>query len=43
VMAEGKSSGEPSFCHTFLDMMHVDAPSSMIHRWTMMFGILTGI
>jgi hypothetical protein len=28
-MAEGMSSGEPSFCHTILDIMHVDAPSSM--------------
>jgi hypothetical protein len=32
VMAEGMSSGEPSFCHTDLDIMHVDAPSSMIHQ-----------
>jgi hypothetical protein len=43
VMAEGMSSGELSFYHTILDMMHVDAPSSMIHRWTMMFRIFTGI
>jgi hypothetical protein len=43
VMAEGKSSGEPSFYHTVLDMMHVDAPSSMIHRCTVMFRILIGI
>jgi hypothetical protein len=28
------SSGKPSFCHIVLDMIHVDAPSSMIHRWT---------
>jgi hypothetical protein len=32
VMEDGMSSGEPSFCHTDLDMIHVDAPSSMMHR-----------
>jgi hypothetical protein len=31
-MADGISSGEPSFCHTVLDMMHVDAPSSMMQQ-----------
>jgi hypothetical protein len=36
------SSGEPSFYHTVLDMMQVDAPSSMIHQWIVMFRIFIG-
>jgi hypothetical protein len=40
---EGINSGEPSCFHTDLDMMQVDAPSSMMQRWTVIFHILTGI
>ena len=42
-MTEGFSSGEPNFCQIFLDMMHVDAPSSMTHQWIVIFYTDTGI
>jgi hypothetical protein len=32
VMEDGMISREPSFYHTDLDIMHVDAPSSVMHR-----------
>jgi hypothetical protein len=31
-MADGMSSGEPSFFHMDLEMIQVDVPSSMMHR-----------
>jgi hypothetical protein len=37
VMEDATSLGDPSFFHNTLDMMHVDAPSSMIHRCTKTF------
>ena len=43
VMTEGFISGEPNFCQTFLDMMHVDAPSSMTHWQIVIFFTDTGI
>jgi len=43
VMVDGVSSGEPNLHLTRVDMMQVDAPSLMIHRWMMIFLITTGI
>ena len=35
--------GDPSFCQTRVDIMHMDAPSSTIHRCTTKFWIDTRI
>lgn len=34
---------EPNFFQTDFDIMHVDAPSSMMHRWMVTFWIVTRI
>ena len=43
VMVEGASSGDPSCFQTEVGITQVDAPSSIIHRATLAFQILTGI
>ena len=42
-MEDGCRIGDPSFCQTKVDMMHVDAPSSTMHRCTTKFWMDTGI
>ena len=42
-MEDGCRIGDPSFCQTMLDIMHVDAPSSTMHRCTTKFQINTRI
>ena len=43
VIVEGANSGDPSCFQTEADITQVDAPSSIIHRETLAFRILTGI
>ena len=35
--------GDPTFCQTKVDMTHMDAPSSTMHRCTTKFRMDTGI
>ena len=42
-MEDGCRIGDPSFYQTKVDMMHVDAPSSTMHRCTTKFRMDTGI
>ena len=42
-MEDGCRIGNPSFYQTRVDIMHVDAPSSTMHRCTTRFRIDTGI
>ena len=42
-MEDGCIIGDPSFCQTKVDMTHVDAPSSTMHRCTTKFRMDTGI
>ena len=42
-MEDGCRIGDPSFCQTKVDMMHMDAPSSTMHRCTTKFRMDTGI
>ena len=43
VIVDGASSGDPSCFQTTVDIRQVDAPSSIMHRETLAFWILTGI
>ena len=43
VIVEGANSGDPSYFQSKVDITQVDAPSSIIHRETLAFRILTGI
>ena len=36
-MEDGCRIGDPSFCQTKVDMMHMDAPSSTMHQCTTKF------
>ena len=38
-MEDGCRIGDPSFCQTRVDIMHVDSPSSTMHRCTTKFWI----
>ena len=42
-MEDGCKIGDPRFFQTKVDMMHVDAPSSTMHRCTTKFWMDTGI
>ena len=42
-MEDGCRIGDPSFCQTRVDITHVNAPSSTMHRCTTKFRIDTGI
>ena len=42
-MEDGCIIGDPSFCQTKVDITHVDAPSSTMHRCTTKFWMDTGI
>ena len=42
-MEDGCRIGDPSFCQTKVDMTHVDAPSSTMHRCTTKFRMDTRI
>ena len=42
-MEDGCRIGDPRFCQTKVDMTHVDAPSSTMHRCTTKFQMDTGI
>ena len=42
-MEDGSIIGDPSFCQTRVDITHVDAPSSTMHRCMTKFWIDTGI
>jgi hypothetical protein len=42
-MFDGVSSGEPNIFKIVVKMMQMDASSSMIHQWMMMFMIETRI
>ena len=42
-MEDGCRIGDPSFCHTKVDMTHVDTPSSTMHRCTTKFWMDTRI
>ena len=42
-MVDGVKSGDPSLFQIEADIMHMDAPLSMIHRETWALRILTGI
>ena len=42
-MEDGCRIGDLSFCHTRVDITHVDAPSSTMHRCTTKFQIDTDI
>ena len=42
-MEDGYKISDPSFCQTKVDMTHVDAPSSTMHRCTTKFWMDTGI
>ena len=42
-MEDGCKIGDPSFYQTKVDMMHVDSPSSTMHRCTTKFWMDTGI
>ena len=42
-MEDGCRIGDPRFCQTKVDMTHVDAPSSIMHRCTTKFRMDTGI
>ena len=42
-MEDGCRIGDPSFCQTKVDITHVDAPSSTIHRYTTKFQMDTRI
>ena len=42
-MEDGCRIGDPIFCQTRVDIMHVDAPSSTMHRCTTKFWIDIGI
>ena len=42
-MEDGCRIGDPRFCQTKVDMTHVDAPSSTMHRCTAKFWMDTGI
>ena len=43
VIMEGANSRDPSCFQTEVDITQVDAPSSIMHRETLAFWILTGI
>ena len=42
-MEDSCKIGDPSFCQTKVDIMHVDAPSSTMHRCTTKLRMDTGI
>ena len=42
-MEDGCRIGDPSFCQTKVDITHVGAPSSTMHRCTTKFWMDTGI
>ena len=42
-MEDGCRIGDPSFCQTRVDIMHIDAPSSTMHQCTTKFWMDTGI
>ena len=42
-MEDGCRIGDPSFCQTKVDMTHMDAPSSTMHRCTAKFRMDTRI
>ena len=42
-MEDGCRIGDPSFCQTKVDIMHMDAPSSTMHQCTTKFWMDTGI
>ena len=42
-MEDGCRIGDPSVCHTKVDMMHVDAPSSTMHQCKTKFRMDIGI
>ena len=42
-MEDGYRIGDPSFCQTRVDITHVDAPSSTMHRCTTKFQMDSGI
>ena len=43
ILDDGYRIGDPRFCQTKVDMMHMDAPSSTMHRCTTKFQMDTDI